>query len=199
FGRGTFDIKGGVTCETATFLRLKAEGFVPTSDLILMFTGDEETTENTTADLVENHREFIGADFGLNADAGNATLDENSGLPLFFSLGTAEKSYASYDLTVSNPGGHSSLPRADNAIYELADALKKLQAYRFPIMWNDTTLGYFKGIGRLTPGPLGVAMQQFGANPQDQAAAAQLAESPPYVGMTRTTCVPTLLRGGHAE
>lgn len=199
FGRGTFDIKGGLTCETATFLRLKSEGFVPTRDLILMFTGDEETTEDTTADLVKNHRDLIEADFALNADAGNATLDENSGLPLFFSLGTAEKSYASFDLTVSNPGGHSSLPRADNAIYELADALKKLQAYRFPIMWNDTTLGYFKGIGQLTPGTLGVAMQQFGANPQDQAAAARLAESPTYVGMTRTTCVPTLLRGGHAE
>jgi acetylornithine deacetylase/succinyl-diaminopimelate desuccinylase-like protein len=199
FGRGTFDIKGGLTCEAAAFLRLKAEGFVPRRDLILMFTGDEETTENTTADLVKNHRDLIDADFALNADAGNATLDETTGLPLFFSLGTAEKSYASYDLTVTNPGGHSSLPRADNAIYELADALKKVQAYRFPIMWNDTTLGYFKGIGKLTPGPLGQAMQQFGANPSDQKAAALLAESPTYVGMTRTTCVPTLLRGGHAE
>lgn len=199
FGRGTFDVKGGLTCETATFLRLKAEGFVPTRDLILMFTGDEETTEDTTADLVKNHRDMIDADFALNADAGNGTLDESSGLPLFFSIGTAEKSYASYDLTVTNPGGHSSLPRVDNAIYELADALKKVQAYQFPIMWNDTTLGYFKGIGKLTPGPLGHAMQQFGANPHDQKAAALLAKSPTYVGMTRTTCVPTLLRGGHAE
>ncbi|HMC60164.1 MAG TPA: M20/M25/M40 family metallo-hydrolase, partial [Candidatus Solibacter sp.] len=199
FGRGTFDIKGGLTCETATFLRLKAEGFVPTRDLIIMFTGDEETTENTTADLAKNHRDLINADFALNADAGNATLDETTGLPLFFSLGTAEKSYASYDLTVTNPGGHSSLPRVDNAIYELADALKKVQAYGFPIMWNDTTLGYFKGIGKLTPGPLGQAMQQFGANPHDQKAGALLAQSPTYVGMTRTTCVPTLLRGGHAE
>ena len=150
-------------------------------------------------DLVKNHRDLIEADFALNADAGNATLDESSGRPLFFSLGTAEKSYASYDLTVTNPGGHSSLPRADNAIYELADTLKKVQAYQFPIMWNDTTLGYFKGIGKLTPGPLGQAMQQFGADPHDQKAAALLAESPSYVGMTRTTCVPTLLRGGHAE
>jgi acetylornithine deacetylase/succinyl-diaminopimelate desuccinylase-like protein len=199
FGRGTFDVKGGLACEVATFLRLKTEGFVPTRDLILMFSGDEETTQDTTADLIKNHRDQIDADFALNADAGNATLDETSGLPLFFSLGTAEKSYASYDLTVSNPGGHSSQPRADNAIYELADTLKKVQAYRFPIMWNDTTLGYFKGIGKLTPGPLGQTMQQFGANPHDQKAAALLAETPTYVGMTRTTCVPTLLRGGHAE
>ena len=199
FGRGTFDIKGGLTCEAATFLRLKAEGFVPTRDLILMFTGDEETTEDTTADLVKNHRDLIDADFALNADAGNATLDESTGLPLFFSLGTAEKSYATFDLTVTNPGGHSSQPRVDNAIYDLADALKKVQAYQFPIMWNDTTIGYFKGVGKLTPGPLGQAMQQFGANPHDEKAAALLAQSPTYVGMTRTTCVPTLLRGGHAE
>ena len=199
FGRGTFDIKGGLTCQTATFLRLKAEGFVPKRDLILMFTGDEETTEDTTADLAKNHRDLIAADFALNADAGNATLDEATGLPLFFSLGTAEKSYATFDLTVTNSGGHSSLPRLDNAIYELADALKKVQAYSFPIMWNDTTLGYFRGIGKLTPGELGQAMQNFGANPHDQQAAAQLAKSPTYVGMTRTTCIPTLLRGGHAE
>ena len=96
FGRGTFDIKGGLTGEMASVLRLKSEGFVPKRDLILMFTGDEETTENTTADLVKNHRDLIGADFALNADAGNATLDEATGKPLFFSLGTAEKSYASF-------------------------------------------------------------------------------------------------------
>ena len=199
FGRGTFDIKGGLTAQTAAVLRLKAEGFVPTRDLILLVTGDEETTEDTTADIAKNHRDLIAAEFALNADAGNATLDEVTGLPLFFSLGTAEKSYASYDLKVSNPGGHSSFPRADNAIYELADALKKLQGYRFPIMWNDTTLGYFKGIGKLTPGALGQAMQKFGANPHDQPAAALLEKNPNYVGMIRSTCIPTLLRGGHAE
>ena len=132
YGRGTFDIKGGLTAETATFLRLKAEGFVPTRDLILLFTGDEETSEATTADVAKNHRELIDADFALNADAGNGTLDERTGLPLFFSLGTAEKSYASYELTATNPGGHSSHPRVDNAIYDLADALKKVQAYQLP-------------------------------------------------------------------
>lgn len=199
FGRGTFDIKGGLSCEVETFLRLKAEGFVPKRDLIIMLTGDEETTQNSTADLVKNHRDLIDADLALNADAGNATLDEATGAPLFFSLGTAEKSYASYNLTVTNPGGHSSLPRPDNAIYELADALKKVQAFQFPIMWNDTTLGYFRGIGKITPGPLGRAMQRFAADPHDPQAAAALAQSPTYIGMTRTTCVPTLLRGGHAE
>jgi acetylornithine deacetylase/succinyl-diaminopimelate desuccinylase-like protein len=199
YGRGTFDIKGGLTAETATFLRLKSEGFKPKRDLILMFSGDEETTENTTADLVKNHKDLISADFALNADAGNGTLDEATGKPLFFSLGTAEKSYASFDMTTSNPGGHSSQPRIDNAIYDLADAIKKVQAYRFPIMWNDTTLAYFKGIGKLTPGPLGQAMQKFGADPHDPNAAAVLAENPFYVGMIRTTCIPTLLRGGHAE
>ena len=199
FGRGTIDVKGGLTAQTATFLRLKAEGFVPTRDLILMSTGDEETTQETARDLVGNHREQIDADFALNADAGNGTLDEATGLPLFFSIGTAEKSYASYELTVTSPGGTSAMPRADNAIYELAGTLEKVQAYRFPTRWNDTTLGYFKGIGAQTPGALGQAMRRFGENPHDEAAAALLAETPTYVGATRTTCIPTLLRGGHAE
>ena len=199
FGRGTIDVKGGLTCQIATFLRLKAEGFVPTRDLILMFTGDEETTQDTARDIVTNHRDLIEADFALNADAGNGTLDEVTGLPIFFSLGTAEKSYATYELTVTRPGGTSSMPHADNAIYELAGALRKLQAYEFPIMWNDTTLGYFDGIGKRTPGTLGRAMRKFAVNPHDQAAAASLADSPTNVGATRTTCVPTLLRGGHAE
>jgi acetylornithine deacetylase/succinyl-diaminopimelate desuccinylase-like protein len=199
YGRGTFDIKGGLACQAAALLRLKAEGFVPKRDLILMLSGDEETTEDTTADLAKNHRDLIDADFALNADAGNATLDETTGAPLFFSLGTAEKSYASYEVTVTNPGGHSSQPRVDNAIYDLADALKKIQAYRFPTTWNDTTLGYFKGIGKLTPGALGKAMLSFAANPHDQQAITALEVNPMYVGMIRTTCVPTLLRGGHAE
>jgi len=199
YGRGTIDVKDGLVCIMANMLRLKAEGFVPKRDLVLMLTGDEETNQDTAADLVKNHRELVDADFALNTDAGNGTADELTGLPLFFSIGTAEKGYADYAVTVRNPGGHSSEPRADNAIYELADALRKVQAYRFPVMWNETTLAYFTGIGKLTPGALGAAMRTFGANPHDAAAAAMLGANPKYVGMTRTTCIPTLLRGGSAE
>ncbi len=199
FGRGTYDVKESLTSLTATFLRLKAEGFVPTRDLVLVFTGDEEVTQETTRDVFSNHRELVSADFALNTDAGMGNLDEQTGQPFLYSIGTAEKSYASYELTVRNPGGHSSQPRADNAIYELAAALGRIQAYRFPAQWNDTTLAYFRGIGALTAGALGKAMRDFGANPQDQGAIAALSANSTYAGMIRTTCVPTLLRGGHAE
>ena len=198
FGRGTLDIKNGVTSLTATFLRLKSEGFVPTRDLIIVFSGDEETEQKTIADVVANHRDLVDAEFALNSDAGGGTLDEN-GRPIIYSIGTAEKTYASYEITTHNPGGHSSLPRADNAIYELADALKKIQAYRFPVMWNDTTLASFKSSGAVTAGKLGEAMRRFAQNPHDRAAADLLFDNPAQVGKTRTTCVATLLRGGHAD
>jgi acetylornithine deacetylase/succinyl-diaminopimelate desuccinylase-like protein len=198
YGRGSYDVKNGVASLTSTFLRLKKEHFVPTRDLIIVFSGDEETVQATAKDLVERHRDLVDAEFALNSDAGGGTLDEQ-GKPKIYSLQTAEKTYASFEVTVHNAGGHSSLPRADNAIYELADALKKLQAYRFPVMSNETTLAAFKADGALTEGPLGDAMRRFAANPNDAAAADVLNANPTYVGRTRTTCVPTLLRGGHAD
>ncbi|WP_430388897.1 M20/M25/M40 family metallo-hydrolase [Dyella sp. 20L07] len=198
FGRGTEDIKNGVTVLAASFIQLKKAGFVPTRDLIIVYTGDEETSQDTMEDLVKNHRDLVDAEFALNTDAGGGELSE-SGKPLVFGLQTAEKAYASFELTTHNPGGHSSLPRPDNAIYELADALKKVQGYQFPVMWNDTTLASFKTTGETTQGKLGEAMRAFAKNPQDAAAAAVLAAEPSEVGKTRTTCVATLLRGGHAD
>lgn len=198
YGRGTSDVKDGVATLASTFLRLKSEGFVPSRDLIILFSGDEETEMATIRDLVDNHRDLIDAEYALNSDGGGGTLEEN-GKPRMYSVQTAEKTYASFELTTHNPGGHSSQPRADNAIYELADALEKLQAYRFPTMWNDTTLTAFKAVGAATPGEVGEAMRRFAANPKDQAAADVLAKVPYEVGKTRTTCIPTLLRGGHAD
>jgi acetylornithine deacetylase/succinyl-diaminopimelate desuccinylase-like protein len=189
-------VKQGVTSITSTFLRLKAERFVPTRDLVIVFTGDEESFQHTTEDLAKNHRDLVDAEYALNSDGGGGTLDEN-GKPLVFNFQTAEKSYADFELTVTNPGGHSSLPRADNAIYELADALKKVQAYEFQVMSNDTTLAYFAILGKTAAGEEGQAMLRFSKNPQDQEAAKILAGTS-YVGMTRTTCVATTLRGGHA-
>lgn len=198
FGRGAQDIKSGVAVLAANFLRLKKEGFVPRRDFILVLSGDEETEMLTIQDLVNNHRDLIDAEFALNSDGGGGTLGED-GRPLVYGLQTAEKTYASFELTTRNPGGHSSLPRKDNAIYELADALKKVQAYRFPVMWSDTTLAYFKASGEVTAGPVGEAMRRFAANPKDAAAAEVLSDTPAEVGKTRTTCIPTLLRGGHAD
>ncbi len=199
FGRGTIDIKQELSELTATFLRLKAEGFKPTRDLIIVFTGDEETEEATTADLIEHHHDLVDAEYALNGDGGDGVLNEKTGAAEAFFVQGAEKTYADFALTVRNSGGHSSRPRPDNAIFDLADAIKKVQAYRFPVMWNDWTLENFKVAASYTPGPLGEAMTHFAANPHDAAAADLLYQDPAYVGKTRTTCVPTMLKGGHAN
>jgi len=200
FGRGTTDVKCEVALLTTTFLRLKAERFVPSRDLIIVFSGDEETTMASTWALATTHRALLGdPEFALNGDGGGGQFDDVTGAPVIYHVQGAEKSYASYDLTMHNPGGHSSQPRSDNAIYQLADALKKLQAYQFPVMWNDWTLSGLKAAAAVTSGPLGAAMARFAADPHDAAAAAVIAASPEEVGRTRTTCIATMLRGGHAD
>lgn len=199
FGRGTMDIKGEIALITATFLRLKAEKFVPARDLIIAFSGDEESTMNTTRELANKYRALTDAEFALNGDGGGGSIDEATGKPRYYQVQGAEKSYASFTLTARNPGGHSSQPRADNAIYDLATALTALQGFSFPVMWNDWTIGGFKAAANATPGVTGEAMARFARNPQDAAAAAELAKVPALVGRTRTTCVATMLQGGHAD
>jgi carboxypeptidase PM20D1 len=130
------------------FLRLKSEGWVPNRDLIIAFSGDEETGMLTTRALVGEHRELIDSEFVLNADSGGGVLPEDGGLPTSFGMQAAEKTYTSFDITVKNVGGHSSCPRNDNAIYELADALKKIQGYKFPVLQNELTQAYFKRTGK---------------------------------------------------
>jgi acetylornithine deacetylase/succinyl-diaminopimelate desuccinylase-like protein len=198
FGRGTLDDKFGISMLTATFLRFKAEGFTPTRDLIIGFTGDEESGMVTTRGLVTTHRDLTDAEFALNADAGSGVLNE-SGDALYYQLQAAEKTYATFELTTRNPGGHSSMPRLDNAIYELADALKRIEAYRFPVRSNDITRRYFATTAPFNPGALGDAMRRFAENPKDQDAADTLFGDPSHVGVTRTTCIATMLRGGHVE
>ncbi|HET9065561.1 MAG TPA: M20/M25/M40 family metallo-hydrolase [Gemmatimonadales bacterium] len=198
FGRGTTDDKAGVTMLTTTFLRLRAEGWIPTRDLVIAFTGDEETLMLTTQDLGGTHRDLIDAEYALNADAGGGILDED-GRPLRYLIETSEKTYATFELTVTNPGGHSSTPRADNAIYQLADALKRLQAFRFPVETNAATRAYFMALAPITPGPVGRAMGRLARDPADSAAAEILWHEPEQVGITRTTCIATMLRAGHAE
>jgi acetylornithine deacetylase/succinyl-diaminopimelate desuccinylase-like protein len=199
FGRGTSDVKQEVALLTTLFLTLKAQGYVPTRDLIIAFSGDEETAQATARDLVGAHRALVDAEFALNADGGGGVLAEDTGKPQLFYVQGAEKSSVEFLLTTRNPGGHSSMPRADNAIYQLADALKALQQLQFPVRWNDWTIGDFKAAGALTPGALGAAMTRFAADPHDAAAAAEISKNPAFVGRTRTTCVATMLKGGHAE
>jgi acetylornithine deacetylase/succinyl-diaminopimelate desuccinylase-like protein len=198
FGRGTIDIKSGVAELSSLFLRLKAEKFVPTRDLIIYFSGDEETDGLTAQDTAKNHRDLVDAEFALNADGGGGSIGED-GKDQVYGLQTAEKTYASFELGVRNAGGHSSQPRADNAIYELAAALGRLQAYQFPVMWNDTTLAYYRLSAPANHDAIGKAMAAFAANPKDETAIAALSADSGEVGRIRTTCVATMLRGGHAE
>jgi acetylornithine deacetylase/succinyl-diaminopimelate desuccinylase-like protein len=198
FGRGALDDKSGVALIGATFIQLRSEGFVPSRDLIIWFSGDEETTGDTTAELLRDHRDLIGdAEFALNSDAGGGLLS-HEGVPRAYFLQTAEKTYADFTLTARSPGGHSSVPRADNAIFELADAINRVRGFQFPVMWNDTTILSFRATGADVGGEDGAAMLRFAQRPGDRRAAAQLSRNPAYVGQLRTTCVPTMLAGGHA-
>ncbi|MBX9747644.1 MAG: M20/M25/M40 family metallo-hydrolase [Hyphomonadaceae bacterium] len=199
FGRGALDNKAGLSQLAATFLTLRAEGFRPTRDLILWFSGDEETTGATTQALLGEHRALIGnAEFALNADAGGGQIDAQ-GRGLTYVVQTAEKTYASFTFTVRNPGGHSSVPRGDNAIYELSRALDRLSAFQFPVQWNETTLESFRNAAAAFPGPEGQAMRRFAQNPNDRAAQRTMTRNPSLSNMMRTTCVATMLTGGHAE
>ena len=178
-------------------MRLKKEGFKPKRDLIIYFSGDEETSQDTTVAMVREHRNLVDAEFALNSDGGGGILDDNTGKPLYYLLQTAEKSYADFALTAHNPGGHSSQPRAAMPS-TICAALMRVRDYHFPVMTNETTLANLRAAAKTTPGELGAAMAKFAANPQDEAAAAVIARSPAHVGWIRTTCVATLLEGGHA-
>ena len=198
FGRGTADNKYGVTSLVATFIRLKEEGFEPNRDLVIMLSGDEETGMVSTRAQANYTAEHIDPAFVLNADAGGLSLGPD-GEPLNYGIQGAEKTYATFELTVTNPGGHSSAPRKDNAIYELADALKKIEAYEFPVRSSELTRASLEAAGRKRLDKLGNAMRAFAADPEDEEAVAILRADPSTVGTTGTTCVATMLRGGHAE
>jgi acetylornithine deacetylase/succinyl-diaminopimelate desuccinylase-like protein len=198
YGRGTLDDKQGVTAITTALLRLRAEGFAPGRDIIVLFTGDEETTGNG-ADLAANRwLDTSTIDFALNGDAGGGAFLENGTL-VGFGIQTAEKTYQSYTLTATNPGGHSSRPRPDNAIYSLAHTLERLEHFRFEPMQNETTRAYFAHRAQSAEAPLAAAIRRWLANPADGAAADLIEASPTEVGMTRTRCVATRLEGGHAD
>lgn len=199
FGRGTSDNKYGVVNLTQAFMRLKEDGFVPTRDLVLVFSGDEETGMTTTMSLAYDREDLQTAEFALNSDAGGGSLSAD-GTALTYGIQAAEKTYATFEITAKNAGGHSSRPkRNDNSIYDLADALKAIQAYQFPVQSNAITQTYFAGLGPAIGGDLGKAMSAFAKNPKDKKSAARIGEEPSYVGTTRTTCIATMLRAGHAE
>lgn len=195
YGRGVADMKSGVVELVQTFMRLKREGFVPKREMILVFSGDEETAMASTRELAKRHHE---AEYLLNADAGGGTFDAE-GKPLLFEIQAAEKVYADFLLTVVSPGGHSSTPNpAQNAIYKLARALDAIAAYSFPVSQSEITRASMKALADHSQGTLADAMRAFAANPEDARAAAMISADPEYVGQVRTTCVATMLDGGHA-
>jgi acetylornithine deacetylase/succinyl-diaminopimelate desuccinylase-like protein len=198
YARGAIDNKFGIAQLTATFIRLKKEGFVPNRDLIIAFSGDEESGMLTARMLANERPDLAEAEFALNSDAGGGALDKD-GNAITYRIQAAEKTYATWQLTFTNPGGHSSRPRSDNAIYDLARAIRKIEAHRFPVRWSDMTRAYFRTTGQNLGGELGDAMIRFADDPTDTAAADRLAREPSYIGTTRTTCVVTMLQAGHAE
>lgn len=198
YGRGTADMKNGIVATTTALIKLKQAGFKPRRDIILFFTGDEETKQNGALFGTTKWRQQLDAEFALNADGASGAFDRN-GRILGFGLGAAEKVYQTYFFTVRNRGGHSSRPRPDNAIYQLADAIKKVQAHRFTPQLNPTTRAYFTERQKDEKGPLGDAMRRWLANEQDGEAADIIEASETEVGLTRTRCVATMLEAGHAD
>lgn len=198
YGRGTSDIKQGITAVTTALLKLKAEGFKPTRDIIVFFSGDEETLGEGATKGASEWREWTDAEFALNSDGGGGGFTRD-GRALGFGIDTAEKTYQDFTFTVRNAGGHSSKPRPDNAIYELSAALTRLANHRFTPALNETTKAYFTERAKMETGPLGDAMRRWVANPDDGKAADEIEANELEVGKTRTRCVATRLEGGHAN
>lgn len=191
-------MKDGLVATTVAIMKLKAQGFQNKRDIIVFFTGDEETGGVGAQKGATEWNDLLNAEYGLNADAGGGSFDTNNH-PLGFKIQTAEKTYTDYMFTVRNSGGHSSKPRADNAIYQLADALKRLEAYRFQPMMTETTRAYFAAREKSEANALGDAMRAWLKNPSDSKAADIIEADPGEVGLTRTRCVATRLFAGHAN
>ncbi len=197
YGRGTVDDKDEAAIAVANFITLKEQGFLPTRDIIIALTADEEGGQhNGVVYLLENHRDLVDAAFVINEGGGGGLRD---GRPVSNTVQAAEKVYQSYTLEVTNRGGHSSLPRTDNAIYTLVQALGAIQAHEFPVSFNEVTRAYFKAtLLDMKPADQ-KAMQRLLKNPADKRAASVFADRPGINARLRTTCVATQLDAGHAE
>src|SRR5262245_13353374 len=198
YGRGTTDDKAQGAIWIATLIRLKQEAVVPTRDLIVALTADEEGGGDTNgvAWLLKNQRDLIDAEYCLN-EGGGGQIKE--GRKIVNEVQAAEKHYATFLLEVTNKGGHSSLPEKDNAIYRLAQALSKLSDYEFPVHLTDVTRAFFARTAAVVGGQDGADMKAVAAAKPDPTAAARLSKTTLYNALLRTTCIPTRLDAGHAE
>jgi acetylornithine deacetylase/succinyl-diaminopimelate desuccinylase-like protein len=197
YGRGVMDDKDECAIHVANLIRWRQEGFVPERDVIVALTADEEGGPNNgVVWLLANHREKIDAAFALNEGGGGALKD---GVRLANYVQASEKIYQSFALEVTNPGGHSSLPKRENAIYRLSAALLRISAHEFPVGLNEVTRVYFERSAALQTPELATAMWGVLRDPPDPEAVAALAGIPNYNARLRTTCVATQVAAGHAE
>lgn len=198
YARGASDDKAMAAIFTDSMARLHGEAR-PRRAVKLALTCGEETTNvfNGAEYLASNKRDLIDAQFALNEGGGGRLTKD--GKPLALAMQVSEKTSENFTVEATNPGGHSSMPRPDNAIYQLAAALAKVQAYTFPVRVDATTRAFWTGTAKLVPASLGNAMTAIAANPGDALAARLLSRDPLYNSTLRTTCVATLLEGGHAE
>ena len=197
FGRGASDMKFDAALATSSLIELRRAGYKPRRTIVLQFSGDEETTMASSRVIAEKLK---NAELVINIDGGGGTLDEASGKPLYWTWQGAEKTYDDYQLEVTNAGGHSSAPRPENAIVQLAQAVEKVGAYHFQPELSPLTKAYFEKASAFEKDPkLAAAMRAFATNPNDAQAAATLRASPAYVGKIGTTCVATMITGGHAQ
>ena len=197
YGRGASDQKFSAMLAMVPLMELRKAGYKPRRSIVIAFSGDEETTMKTSRLIADR---LANSDLVLNTDGWGGTYEEKTGKPLFWSWDGAEKTYVDFQLEVTNPGGHSSAPRQDNAIAQMAVALGRIGAYRFKAEQNPLTKAYFEKAAQFETDPkLAAAMRAFAANPADEAAIAVLRASPAHVGKVGTTCTPTMIKGGHAE
>jgi len=198
YGRGTNDMKAGDAMLVTNFIRLKKEGYVPDRDLILALTADEEGgSYNGVEWLLKEHRDWVDAEYCINLDGGE--FIKQNGKRLMAAMQGSEKVYADYTFESLNAGGHSSEPVRDNAIYHLSAALDRLRDYDFPVRLNEITRNFFARTAEITPGESSADLQAVAKEPTDEAAAARLSAAAPYYNtLLRTTCVATMLSGGHA-
>jgi acetylornithine deacetylase/succinyl-diaminopimelate desuccinylase-like protein len=198
YGRGATDMKNGDAILMANFIRLKQEGYQPDRDLILALTADEEGGDWNGVDwLVKKHRDWIDSDYCINLDGGDFT--SNKGNKLFGAVQAAEKVYVDIALETRNPGGHSSRPTRDNAIYHLAEGLARLSQYSFPAELNEITRAVMEKGAAMRSGQEAADMKAAAKTPPDAEAIARLSENATYNALLRTTCVATMVEGGHAR
>jgi acetylornithine deacetylase/succinyl-diaminopimelate desuccinylase-like protein len=196
YGRGASDTKFEASLAVASLIELRRQGFRPRRSIVVAYSGDEETTMKTSKLIAERLR---NAHIVLNVDGASGLADEETGDPLYWTWQGAEKTYIDFRLEVTNPGGHSSAPRPDNAIAQLSQALGRIAAYRFTPEINDITRAYFEQVSAIQPDPgLAAAMKAFAEDPTDAAAIAVLRADLIMNAVMGTTCVPTMIEGGHA-